>query len=111
MFLEYLRELRRKNGTKRIAVFMDNLAVHKGDEVLTEMTKLNMVRIFNVPYSPEFNPIESVFSIVKQQFKRDRLIRVQYNRHPDIKKLILKAFYSVDKKAIQACIRKSLHLL
>ena len=28
--------------------------------------------IFNKPYSPDFNPIESVFSVVKNHYKRAR---------------------------------------
>ena len=48
-----------------LALFMDNLAVHRHREVQLEYEKLNIIPIFNVAYSPEFNPIEAVFSKVK----------------------------------------------
>ena len=36
--------------------------------------------IFNVPYSPQFNPIETVFAKVKSIFKRSKLYAVSNNR-------------------------------
>ena len=33
-FIEFIKHLRYKNGSKRIHLFMDNLAVHKGAEVV-----------------------------------------------------------------------------
>ena len=52
---------------------MDNLAVHKHREVQLEYTKLDITPVFNVAYSPEFNPIEAVFSKVKSIFSQKRL--------------------------------------
>ena len=68
-FKEYLQELRDKNGKEKIALFMDNLSAHKGDKSKVEMAKHGFRCIFNVPYSPEYNPIEFVFSKVKQKFR------------------------------------------
>jgi len=68
-FKQYLQELREQNGTDKIALFMDNLAVHKSEKSKEEMTKLGFRFIWNVPYSPEYNPIEFVFSKVKQKFR------------------------------------------
>ena len=48
---------------------MDNLSAHKSEKTKVEMSKLGFRFIFNVPYSPEFNPIEFVFSKVKQKFR------------------------------------------
>jgi transposase len=52
---------------------MDNLAVHKHREVQLEYEKLNITPVFNVSYSPEFNPIEAVFSKVKSIYNQKRL--------------------------------------
>ena len=68
-FKEYLQELRDKNGKEKIALFMDNLSAHKSDKSKVEMAKHGFRCIFNVPYSPEYNPIEFVFSKVKQKFR------------------------------------------
>ena len=61
-FIEYLKLLRNKSGSRRISLFMDNLSVHKSNVVREEMSKLNIYPIFNCPYWPEGNPIELVFS-------------------------------------------------
>ena len=68
-FKQYLQELRDRNGKEKIALFMDNLAAHKSEKSKTEMAMLGFRCIFNVPYSPEYNPIEFVFSKVKQKFR------------------------------------------
>ncbi len=52
---------------------MDQLAVHKGKEVKPYYSQLNIKPIFNVGYSPQFNPIESVFSRAKATFNSCRL--------------------------------------
>ena len=52
---------------------MDNLRVHKTRDVIALMQALNMEWIFNVPYSPDYNAIEFVFSQVKKVFKELKL--------------------------------------
>ena len=52
---------------------MDNLQVHKTEAVQALMRELKMEWIWNVPYSPDFQPIELVFSQVKRLFKQDKL--------------------------------------
>ena len=52
---------------------MDRLAVHKSKEVKELWNKLNIKPMFNVSYSPEFNPIEAVFSKVNALFNQQRL--------------------------------------
>jgi transposase len=52
---------------------MDNLSVHKTNEVRACCQKHDVTEIFNVPYSPEFNGIECFFSIVKNEYKKTLL--------------------------------------
>jgi transposase len=52
---------------------MDNLSVHKTNEVRDCCARLNIKEIFNVPYSPEFNGIECYFSLVKNNYKKPLL--------------------------------------
>ena len=68
-FKLYLRQLRRLNGDTPITLFMDNLGVHREKTVTPLYLQLNIKPIFNVPYFPDGNPIESIFSIVKRVFK------------------------------------------
>ncbi len=67
-FCAHISKLRSKAGRRPIALFMDNLWVHKNAKVRELMAKLDIRPIYNVGYSPEFNPIEAVFSKVKRKF-------------------------------------------
>ena len=73
IFIKYLKDLSEKNKKYPLAIFQDQLQVHKSNKVKPFYHTLNIVPIYNVGYSPEFNPIESVFSQVKRTFCRDRL--------------------------------------
>ena len=46
-------------------MFCDQLAVHKSQVVKPYYESLDIVPVYNVGYSPEFNGIEAVFSKVK----------------------------------------------
>ena len=52
---------------------MDNLSVHRSNEVKDRMNEMSIGYIFGPPYSPDYNPIESVFSIAKREIKTKRL--------------------------------------
>ena len=72
-FIQYLYWLRYINGKTPLAIFMDNLSVHKTLVTQKAYENLDIKPIFNLPYSPDYNPIESVFSLVKRIFNRKRL--------------------------------------
>lgn len=72
-FIPYLEQLRKKNGDTPLALFMDQLSVHKEKNVRPYYKSLDISPIFNVSYSPEYNPIEACFSQVKRHFCRERL--------------------------------------
>ena len=72
-FMDFLEGLKRKHGKKRMFIYMDNLRVHMTKAVRATYEKLNMTPIFAPPYSPDLNPIEFVFSIMKQSVKKMRL--------------------------------------
>ena len=71
-FISYLKKLKNKNKVP-LALFMDKLAVHRHKSAKTAYETLDIKPIFNVGYSPEFNPIESVFSQVKRSYNKARL--------------------------------------
>ena len=48
---------------------MDQLTTHTSDESKTAMRELGFRYIYNVAYSPDYNPIEFVFSKFKHSFK------------------------------------------
>ncbi len=49
------------------------------------MKELDIIPIFNVPYSPEYNPIEIVFSLIKRIFKQKRLASLAQGEKFDFK--------------------------
>ena len=75
-FKKYLQELRDKNGDDKIALFLDNLSAHRSEKSKVEAARLGFRFIFNVPYSPEYNPIEFVFAKVKNSFRRIRARKI-----------------------------------
>ena len=72
-FIDYLQRLRKRHGKAPLAMFCDQLAVHKSRAVKPYYDSLDIVPIYNVGYSPEFNGIEAVFSKVKALYNRQRL--------------------------------------
>ena len=48
---------------------MDQLNTHTSDKTTKTMKELGFRWVFNVSYSPEWNPIELVFAQVKREFK------------------------------------------
>ena len=90
---------------------MDNLSIHKKPEVTEWWPKLNMEPIWNVSYSPEFNPIEAVFSKVKREFNCQRLNNLVNKTGFNIDKEITAAFKKIKADHCASCVRKSLFLL
>lgn len=90
---------------------MDNLGVHVSKETKERMDELGFEYVYGPPYSPDFNGIESVFSLVKAQLKRRRWLAIRHGAPFDIKKELLQAFRNVDEMKIAGCVRHSFKLL
>ena len=103
-FKQYLQELRARNGDEKIALFMDNLSAHRSEKSLTEATRLGFRCIFNVPYSPEYNPIEFVFSKVKQKFRTLRARKLAGVIQDGHEAMVRQAVESVRKKDVVNCV-------
>ena len=61
---------------------MDGASFHKSTVVKEAMRNNNITPIINVPYAPQYNPIEGFFSIVKNYFKERRYNAMKNNDHP-----------------------------
>ena len=103
-FKVFIEELRSKFFFDDICIFMDNLNVHRSDEVQERLEELGIPCIFSPVYSPDFNPIESVFSIAKGHIKKERLRAVVHNQKIDLKKVTREAFERIDPLKITKCI-------
>ena len=72
-YITFLKELRRKHGKDRFTLYMDRLSVHKSVGAREMYEKLDIDTILAPVYSPEYNPIEMMFSKLKGMVKRMRL--------------------------------------
>lgn len=50
---------------------MDNINFHKSKNIIEIIKKSNNEILFIPPYSPEFNPIEKVFSVFKAYINKN----------------------------------------
>ena len=64
-----------------------------------------MVPIFNVPYSPQFNGIESYFSLLKSEYKKLILQRVMKGIPVDAVALIKDSLKRVEDTKTSRCVR------
>ena len=92
-FKVFLDEIRRQCFMEDIVLYMDNLAVHRSRHVRERMDELGIAYVFNPPYSPEFNGIETVFSTFKDRLKRKRLYAIQHGERFDYINEIKRTFY------------------
>ncbi len=69
-FLLNLYQIMPPNGI----ILMDNAKIYKTPKIIGILTYFNINHIFLSPYSPDYNPIELLFSFMKQEMKN----------HPDL---------------------------
>ena len=94
-FMEFVETLSAKFGGQEFAIFMDNLQVHKTKEVLETCRRLKARPIFNVPYSPAFNGIETYFSLLK-------------GAKVDSQSLISQSIHRVEQDKVKRCVAAGL---
>ena len=64
-FKIFLEELRAKYFFDDICIYFDNLSVHRSQTIRDRLDELSIAYVYSPLYSPDFNGIESVFSIFK----------------------------------------------
>ena len=75
------------------------------------MKRLGFRFIFNVPYSPQYNPIELVFSQFKAKFKALRARKLMGLTNESHQDLVKRAVNGLKKKHIVKCIEHTDKLL
>jgi len=89
-------------------MFKDNLQVHKTKGVVEIFTQKKDRQIFYDPYSPDFNGIESYFSLVKCEYKKHILQQLMKGIKPKSISLIHESIKRVEKEKIQRYVEKGL---
>ena len=109
-FLEYVRHsllptLMPFDGINpKSVVIMDNASIHHVEEVVSTIEGIGSIVKFLPPYSPDLNPIEEVFSEVKQWIKSNDIV-FQSSQNPRV--LLATAFNLVSQENCLAYIRDS----
>ena len=107
-FIEFVEMLSDKFHGQEFAIFMDNLQVHKTKEVLETCRRLKARPIFNVPYSPAFNGIETYFSLLKGEYKKLLLERLIKGAKVDSQSLISQSIQRVEQDKVKTCVAAGL---
>lgn len=79
-------------------VILDNCSIHHIDEIVRMIYEVGALVHFLPPYSPDYNPIESMFSKLKAEMKA---IECHYDDSTDIETLILTALSSITTQDCQ----------
>jgi transposase len=66
MFTEYISQILCPSLRRNDIVIMDNLSAHKNPEVARHIKKCGAELLYLPPYSPDLNPVENMWSKVKQ---------------------------------------------
>jgi transposase len=66
-FSAFIRSLQFPTGT---VILMDNIAFHKSPSTRQAMNEKEFTPLYIPPYCPDANPIENVFGIIKQRFRK-----------------------------------------
>ena len=75
-FLAILNRLRAMSGKRWITILLDNASIHKTIAVRNYCATHQITMAFNVPYSPQYNGIEEVWSVGKNKFRKLMLERL-----------------------------------
>ena len=82
-FINFMKQLVSKNENKNSYYLLDNARVHKTKLFNTYVNKNKLNIVYNAPYHSETNPIENIFSML-----RNKLNRSENKNYNDIIKII-----------------------
>jgi transposase len=81
---------------------MDNLSSHKNQSTIAKIEATGVRVMFLPPYSPDFNPIENVFSKLKAILRR-----ISARTAPTLEKAIAKAISMITAEDCMACFQNA----
>lgn len=73
IYLDFLKSINLNNNY----LIADNVSFHKNKEIINYIEKNKSNMIFIPPYSPQYNPIEFVFSEIKRKIRKNHFINVE----------------------------------
>ena len=91
----YIRQILCPTLSRNDIVIMDNLRVHKAQGIIEAIEATGAKLLYLPPYSPDFNPIEKMWSKIKAHLRKEKA-----RSHKHLNKVISDAFLSVTKSDI-----------
>lgn len=85
------------------------MSVHKSRDVKVVYEELKIETIFCVPYSPQYNGIESYWFLLKQEFKKLILSKMMNKEDIDTVSLIKTSVSKVESQKIINCAKDGLN--
>jgi transposase len=76
LFLSFLQNLDFPKGT---ILLIDNVSFHHSKIVKEYINEKGWISLYTPPYSPWFNPIENIFGIIKNQYRKNKNIIVSFS--------------------------------
>jgi transposase len=123
VFFSFIKDVINTLTEEGYIFLFDNVSFHKKKEMLEYITEKGHKYMFTPPYSPNLNPIENVFGIVKQQYYKDtkeepsyistqkkvvkkikKVIKNFPNTNTDLTKIFNRAFnydYTIEEKELR----------
>jgi transposase len=98
-FSKFINKLPWPKGS---VVMMDNASFHKGQVVNDALNERAYSSIFTPPYSPDCNPIENVFSVIKGSFRKQSV-----DDDVNIDMVIEQVTKSIDTTMFAKCFTRS----
>ena len=87
--------------TEDDVLIMDNVSFHKTNDILETFKNKKLTPLFIPPYTPECNPIENIFSVVKNKYRKLATLK-DYDQMD----IVAESFYSVKASMFSKCFKK-----
>ena len=110
-FMEFLRSLRQYLKGQKFSLFLDNLRVHHSRKVKEYCDRKGIGLVFNLAYSPEYNPIETVFSLLKAKYKKEKHISMVKEGSFQPLQIITESIEDLNKDTVKKISAKGLKQL
>ena len=114
IFEEFLWDLKKYINSKnyfsgwRFSVILDNASYHKTKKISEKLVDMNCNVVYLPPYTPQFQPIEIFFGIVKCKLRELKLKDVVQLDWREGESLVMNILRSVSPVSIIKCFNKAI---
>ena len=70
-FLKFIKKIHRSDKENKYTYLIDNASIHRTKKFMKYVRENKLHILYNVPYHSETNPIERVFSVLKNEINRN----------------------------------------